>query len=242
MKISYQEYLQNAHKNTPQVYFDYIYRKLSHPLSYLFIRLNITPNQIALSQTFLYIYGAFLVIQNYIILGIIIFMISYLLDFCDGNVARAVIKYKGIPEVTKKKGMILEPMNTNVFLLSFYFSLGYYLWNQTGEIYLFVLAFLTLGTKMVMRYTENNASGMFMNDQERVESLKNVKKKYHSSVINKIKFLLRKSLFAANFYLVVYLIVFIFFPSYAWLVFIVYAGLDTFFNLFRIVNIFVRKY
>lgn len=57
MKMSFREYLDSTKKEYPQIYFNYFYRKLSHPISYIFLNLGITPNQVSVSSIFLALVG-----------------------------------------------------------------------------------------------------------------------------------------------------------------------------------------
>lgn len=242
MQLTYKEFLNYCKKNTPQVYFDYYYRKLSYPLSYLFIRLNITPNQIAITQTVLYLLGAIVIYRGYVVYGLLIFMLSYLLDFCDGNVARAWLKISSLPEVTISKGLLLENLNTNFALFMMYGALGFYLTEQSTHLYFLILAFLVFGIKMISRYTSHQAYPFFQALQKDIITIDNLNVKYQESFVVKVKFFLRKSFFSANFYYVVYLISFTFFPLQAAIIFISYAVLDGALSLLRLVMIFMKSY
>lgn len=242
--ISYQEYKKLAYKNTPQVYFDYLYRHISHFLSYLFVLLRITPNQIGVSSVFLSIIAAFIVGTGRPIEGFLLFMFAYLLDFCDGNVARYLIKTEGIPKVREQKGILIESLNTNLSLLAMYVSLGFYFTNIEENYYYLLFAFLVFGIKIVMRYTVRQSYDSFKDffAKEREKTTKTFLEKYQGSLIARIKFLATKSLFSSNFYLVLYLLVFIFLFDKALYFFILYASLDILLSFMRLMRVFVRKY
>lgn len=241
MKINYPDFIKNARKSSPQVYFDYFYRLLSYPLSYFFYILGITPNQISFAQTILYLIAGWLVFWGSPVLGLMIFIISYLLDFCDGNVARVLMAKKGIPKITLGKGILLENLNTNIGLLAMYFSLGGYFFSIYNKEVFYVFAFLAFGLSMVARYSRFHDSHVFSEYYKQKGSGQSAQKQFESSWLAKIKFSVSKAFFSANFYYIIYLSFFIFLIDYAGLAFLIYAGLDFSLSLVKIARIFLKK-
>ena len=126
MDITYNIYKHFAYKGTPQVYFDYIYRAVSHPITYTLLRFGVTPNGITYSSILLAVAGGAVITLGHPIYGLIVFMVSYLLDFCDGNAARVIIKIRGMSYTAQKRGYIFENLNTNLSILAMYGALGYW--------------------------------------------------------------------------------------------------------------------
>ncbi len=243
MNVSYSEYILKSKKNTPQVFFDYLYRKISHPPSFLFIRFGLTPNVVSFLSFLLMVFGGVLVCFGRPVGGILMFMCSYLLDFCDGNVARIFINTIGLDRIYQKKGALIENFNTNISLLVMYGSFGYFLAVESDNILFLLFAFLVFGVKMVARYGVSQEYSAFKdffsskskNDQPLIE--------YKKSLKNKIKFFLRKAFFSANFYYPLYLAVFLFFDWFCvYAFFIFYAGFDLLYNVMRLLVLFFRKY
>ena len=68
-----------------------VFSKVSIRLSYLFARTSITPNQLTTLSTALALFACLLIPQPSYwnrILGIAIWFLGYIIDFCDGDVAR----------------------------------------------------------------------------------------------------------------------------------------------------------
>lgn len=170
--------------------------------------------------------------------GLIFFMISYLFDFCDGNAARIVMRTRGQTERERKMGILIETVNTNVSLFFFFFSLAVYLGDSSGY-RIGRFGFIIFGAKMVMRYGMYQASRL----SETVSSINQPSSapvlKYSKTWWKEhIKFFLRKSFFSANFYYPVYLLAFLFLPSWkeVMYLFFIYGILDILFSIVRITH------
>ena len=69
----------------------YFYRPVSIYLTYIFLKLNFSANTITLISILVTLLGSLLIIFggiSNIVLGLFCFWLFYLLDFCDGEVAR----------------------------------------------------------------------------------------------------------------------------------------------------------
>ena len=241
MKITYAEYREISVKNTPQRYFDFVYRLVSHPITYLFVRMGATPNFLSMLSVILNIPAMILVIYGNVISGFLTFLLAYIFDFCDGNAARTFIKKIGMSEQKKKFGLLIENFNTNFSLLCLFFSLGWYFSFTHGDVRWFAFSFFVFGIKMVMRYSAHQSSGLVATSNQLSSSevkLISHKKNFFVLLKDQLKFLLRKSLFSFNFYHAVYLIAFIFFPNSAAYIFIVYGSLDVLISIVRIYRSF----
>src|SRR3989344_3346641 len=92
IKIGYKEIKRRQKEDLREGLMEYnIYRHVSSPLTYVFLRLGITPNQITIFSSFLCLLGGiFLSIGAYaaMSIGMLLFLLFKVLDDCDGEVAR----------------------------------------------------------------------------------------------------------------------------------------------------------
>ncbi len=246
MKIDYLNFKKNIQKNTPQVYFDYLYRRISYPLSYLLYLLNITPNAIALSQTILYIISAIIIISTHnIILGLAGFMVSYLLDFCDGNVARVVLSFGKIQKDKLRRGIMLENFNTNIAFICLYLSLGFFLFDKLGYPPILFLAAFAIVVKLVDRYTRLHRYLYDLQhrnqDKNYFHEKKPIMEKFKNSFLFRIKFTVSKSLFSGNFYYTLFLISFLLGMDLFYFLFIIYTLGEIIWGITMTVRSFMKK-
>lgn len=238
MKMSYKEFRTQCEKQTPQLYFDYFYRKISYPVTYFFFLLNVSPFSISLLSVFFNVPAAVLMISGRPKWGLIFFMISYLFDFCDGNAARVVMRTRGQTERERKMGILIETVNTNVSLFFFFFSLAVYLGDSSGY-RIGRFGFIIFGAKMVMRYGMYQASRLSETVTPIVQKPQIPVSKFTFLWFKEhIKFFLRKSFFSSNFYYPVYLLAFLLFPSWKQVMylFFAYGSLDILFSIVRITH------
>jgi hypothetical protein len=242
--MKYKEFLQSVKKNTPQVCFDYVYRKISYPLSYFLYVSGVSANQIAISQTILYGVGAGFIFTGKVLPGIVFFMFAYLLDFCDGNVARVIIKTKGIPVAQMRRGLMLENFNTNFSSLAMFISLSWFFTELRSDNIFLIIAFLAFGSKMLMRYSNRHLGDILKS--ENVGSENEAKAIFApaysgNKFLCHIKFLISKSIFSGNFYFNIYFLTFLFFAEYSVIIFQIYLVTEILFNTIRLFDIFFRK-
>lgn len=237
MQISYKEYIDKSFKNTPQVYFDYFYRRLSHPITFVLLRLGLTPNNFSLISIVLSVLGGIILMLGWPLAGLLVLISGYVFDFCDGNAARVVMKTAaGMAEKKQKYGLLIENFNTNISLLMMYAGLGFYFISLTKNYWPLLLGFMIFGIKMAVRYSAHQFSSIFKNDL--AVTATNDIQKTNNILRDRIKFFLRKSLFSSNFYLAVYLLGFLFLGKKVVILFLVYAVLDGLFSLIRLFRIF----
>ena len=89
--MQFAEFKQRARKPYYTNYMAIVFSRVSVRLSYLFAHTSITPNQLTLLSTFVAILGAAMIQWStyYVrITGILIWFLAYVLDFCDGEIAR----------------------------------------------------------------------------------------------------------------------------------------------------------
>jgi len=89
--MNFREYQARAKKAYYTNYMAMIFSKLSIRLSYAMAHTPVTPNQLTTLSTLVALTGAAMILgfnQDLRILGIAIWFIAYVLDFCDGEIAR----------------------------------------------------------------------------------------------------------------------------------------------------------
>ena len=89
--MHFTEFKQRARKSHYTNYMAIVFSRVSIRLSYLFAHTSITPNQLTVLSTFVAILGAAMIQwpTYYVrIAGIMIWFLAYVLDFCDGEIAR----------------------------------------------------------------------------------------------------------------------------------------------------------
>lgn len=238
MNISYIDYKTYSYKGTPQVYFDAFYRKISHPISFVLVRCGATPMLISVLSFFFAIFAGIFFVFQYPFLGIGCFVISYLFDFCDGNVARVFIKTVGLTDTQQKQGELIETLNTNISLVAMYVGIGMLCTKMYMSPYYLLYAAVVLGIKLSSRYLVRTAYDTFRGNQQSVRPGAEFMKRYQSSSFIKMKFFFTKSFFSANFYYIIYL--FAFLTPHVAIIFILYAGADCLFQLMRAIHVFIR--
>lgn len=243
MKILFKDFLIKSKGSVGEYYFNAIYLIVSHPFSYFFVRLNVSPNQISLLSILAAALGGVLLFGGQVVIGLLLLILAYIFDFCDGNVARVWNKEEmARSEVDKKRGLALESLNTNVGLLALYGGLGFYLFTQTNQIFYLLLGFGAFAGKIIARYTRLHAYNLFSEFHQNQKADSTFAERYKKSLNVRIRFFLLKCLFAGNFYYVVYLATFLFLPFYLPLIFAVYAGLETVLSLIRIFGAIFKNY
>jgi CDP-diacylglycerol--glycerol-3-phosphate 3-phosphatidyltransferase len=66
----------------------YIYRRFSIPTAKLLMRTPLTPNMVTIIATLLGFYAAYLIATQSIIAGVVVLLVSQILDCADGDLAR----------------------------------------------------------------------------------------------------------------------------------------------------------
>ncbi len=119
----------------------YLNRKLSRPLTQLFLRTALTPNQITLLSCLIGLFGAACFFQaDYWgpVWGALLLQLSAVIDCCDGEVAR--MKF-----LESRLGAWLDITLDTVVHLATFIGLGFAVWAQGGTQSPFVLGGLLVG-------------------------------------------------------------------------------------------------
>ena len=128
-------------KPNPYIKIKYIYiNELSSFFSYLFFKLNLSPNLITFINIFLAFIATFIFIldiREYFILGIFIFFSKNVLDNADGFIAR-------IRKKTSKIGSTLDMLSGEIYYFGILISLcfhNYYVNYNTDIFYALIIIF-----------------------------------------------------------------------------------------------------
>ena len=119
----------------------YLNRKLSRPLTRLFLRTALTPNQITVLSCLIGLFGAACFFQaDYWgpVLGAFLLQLSAVIDCCDGEVAR--MKF-----LESRLGAWLDITLDTVVHIATFVGLGFAVWAQGGTQAPFVLVGLMVG-------------------------------------------------------------------------------------------------
>lgn len=242
-KVTYHIFLREAKKPASSPY-TYIYYPITYPLSYALFKLGFTANGISVLSVLTSILGAYVIFREYLVTGIALFLLSYLFDFCDGNVARIHYKYLGLSrtEDSKKRGALLENFYANISYFLFFISLGYYFTLTQASIIYFIAGALAIGSKLIKRYTAlhicfiNRTPGLSFGHEERAGG----KPFYQKGLMSHIKYFFTRVFDSARMYYLSFLIVAILFKPILPLFFIAYALLVILLSITKIVLTFWR--
>ncbi len=119
----------------------YLNRKLSRPLTQLFLRTALTPNQITLLSCLIGLFGAACFFQAGYwgpVFGALLLQLSAIIDCCDGEVAR--MKF-----LESRLGAWLDITLDTVVHLATFAGLGFAVWTQGGTQSPFFLGGLLVG-------------------------------------------------------------------------------------------------
>ena len=235
--ISYKEFLAHCKKDVSRtrIYYTYLYHEVTYPLSYLLYRLSFTANAISIVGIGISCIGGVMIFMHRPILGTSLFLFSYLLDCCDGNVARIHYGYEGRPRgTTQSLGMLLENFYPNISYPLFFISLGAYIFYQSGSMLSLWIAIFASVIKLVTRYTVLHASHLRRSNVAS-EGAHTNKEVYSAGHWNELKYFIVRVVDSARMYYVVFLIVFLALPHQLQYVFITYMFLVIALNSIKII-------
>lgn len=256
--ISYSLFLANCKKDVSRtrIYYTYFYHQITYPLSYILYRLSFTANAISILGIFVSLVGGVLIFLDRPILGTVFFLVSYLLDCCDGNVARIHYGHEKRPRgESQSLGMLLENFYPNVSYPLFYISLGTYLFHLTGAIFFVWIAVVAGIVKLVTRYTVLHASHINKPEKKQETTTGSVlsvsqealvgqtNKEIHSTgSLDEIKYFIVRVLDSARLYYVIFLVVLIAFPAWLPKIFVGYMTLIIILNVIKtLITLKTRK-
>lgn len=239
MTTDYKTFLLFAKKKSA-VRFTYIYYPISYPLSFILFKLGLSANAVSILGIILSIIGGVFIFSGCILSGLLFLLVSYILDFCDGNIARVYRNHLHIVDAEKQKlGLLLENLYANVSYFIFFISLGFYFFTQTNDIRVFLLAVFTYCVKIINRYTSLHVCVV---NKEIVRSIEGRDSHiFKSSTVDNIKFFFTRIVDNARFYYISFIVAFLFFPDIFLYYFILYAGLVLLMNTVKIFLTLKRK-
>lgn len=241
IRITYKTFLENCKKPTAPLY-TYIYFPLIHPLSFLLFKLGFTANGISILSILTSVVGAYFIFKLNLLLGLILFLISYLFDFCDGNVARIHYRYLKIArsDISRKLGLLLENLNANISYFLFFLSIGYYFFITTGNVAYLILTIAAYGIKIIVRYTVlhvcllNRSSNEGRLDKASSEIFK-------KGLLNEIKYFFTRVVDSARLYYLLFLFVLLIFPEFILYFVITYFILIFILNFIKLIITLIRQ-
>lgn len=239
MTIDYKTFREYAQKKNA-VLFTYIYHPISYPLSFLLFKLGFSANGVSILGIILSIVGAVCIFTQYLFAGLLFFLVSYILDFCDGNVARVYRNYFKIVDSDKQKlGLLLENLYANVSYFLFFISLGYYFYLQTNNVYILLGAMFTYGIKIINRYTSLHVCIVNKQEVHAVEGKSG--QVFKTSFVNNIKFFFFRIIDNARAYYISFILAYLIIPNYLLYFFVVYCALVLIMNSIKICLTLIRK-
>ncbi len=145
----------------------FIFRKISIYISWMFATLEISPNIITLiSFLFIMASSALFILGNYFnwLIALILFALAYIIDMCDGEVARLNNKKSSL-------GAFLDPFLDRVGTIIFISAISYSFYILSGKIYIlyFLIFFISLNYFSI--YIDNEAKNLKVADTR--ETLRN---------------------------------------------------------------------
>ena len=143
--MSFSEFRARAGKTRYDNYMAMAFSHASLRLSYLLARTSVTPNQVTLLSTVIGLAGAAMIFNlNYWlrILGVAIWFVAYVLDFCDGEIAR----YKGL---RSEFGHWFDEVTDRIKDVGLFTTVTLLAVRQTGSTIAILLGLLALGGTIV---------------------------------------------------------------------------------------------
>ncbi len=234
--ISFGQFLDHCRKpNAP--FFTYIYFPITFPLSYIFFRLHFSANLISILGIYMSIIGGAVILMGHLLWGIVVILLSYILDFCDGNVARMRYGHLGYSRAPQKLGLMLENLYANVSYAFFFVPIGWYLFIETEQV---VILFLSVGaylSKIISRYTIMHVC--LLNRKDGTEQT--VQGILKDGNPNRIKYFITNIFDNARCYFISSVAVILFFPGLFSLFFSAYCVAIIVINLTKLHLTLIRK-
>lgn len=128
-------------------------RVFSIYLTWIFIRLPFTPNQITIFGTAIYLFGAGLFLKHQFawnLTGVLLIVLSFLIDAVDGELAR----YRKMVTGGGVGGVYVEPVSHDVQYGWVFLPIGLGSFWETGLVWPLVAAFAATSSKLLFRLLE----------------------------------------------------------------------------------------
>ena len=127
-----------------------LFRVFSIYFSAVFIKLKVHPNYISLTAIALLITSASMYISGQFVIGALLLLASFLLDCCDGEVARYTNKQSFY-------GLYLEILHGNLFYGLMFSSLAIGVFLKTGNVLALLFGISALLFKLLVRMNDTHA-------------------------------------------------------------------------------------
>lgn len=157
MKIKQLRQICQSSKEAPslasQTFWGRLNRVFSIYLTYVFIRLPFSPNQITIFGTCVFLAGCLLFARGefkFSLIGWSLIVLSYMFDAVDGELAR----YRNVMKKYDIGGVYVEPVSHDVQYGFMLLPIGYGACAETGSILLIVAAALATIAKLLFRLLE----------------------------------------------------------------------------------------
>ncbi len=95
----------------------FIYRHISTPFTWIFVKLGIQPNTITILSFFLCLIGFYFLSLSHFLIGLSFFLFFNIMDMCDGEIAR-------IRNEVSNEGRYFDRISHYIFVCCFGFGLG----------------------------------------------------------------------------------------------------------------------
>mgnify|MGYP001355000186 CR=1 FL=1 len=136
-------------------YIDTVLETISYPLNTLFYNLGMTPNMVTFLSLVVALFGAYLLYKNYYLAWAFCWMISYLLDVADGQMAR---RYNMVSEGGDYFDHISDNIKMIVLLIVLFFKMpfrSFLLFLLVGIIPMALMIIISLGCQQKIYEREN---------------------------------------------------------------------------------------
>lgn len=146
--MNFEQFRARAGKPYYTNYMAMFFSNLSLRLSYLLIRTSVTPNQVTLLSTAIGLIGAATILSTnywFRILGIVTWFVGYVLDFCDGEIAR----YKSMQS---EFGHWFDEVTDRVKDVGLYTAITLLTARESSSMIAILLGLLALGGTIVYSY------------------------------------------------------------------------------------------
>ena len=240
-RLSFKEFLKYATKPNAPTYTK-MYWPISQPLSYFLYSIGFTPNAVSFTTLGTGIIGGVLLFFDFLIPGLVMLLISYIFDFCDGNVARVYFGHYKVPQGAQVTlGVLIENLYANVSYAFLFLGLGYYFFVHTGNPQYFFFGTLAYVIKLISRYTVLHLSLINRKESIKNELLNKPNLLFATTTANKVKYVFTNIIDNARVYFLSFLIVALFFEQYLIPFFVLYMTYVLLINFAKLSLTLIRR-
>lgn len=148
IKMDFRDFQARAKNPLTTGYMAMVFYKIAIRVSYLFAKTPLTPNQLTAISAIVAIFGATLIQgPHYVvrILGVVLWFLGYILDFCDGDIAR----YK---DMKSDFGHWIEAVSDRTKDVGLYTSLTILAFRAEPSMFVVLFGMLALGGTVTYSY------------------------------------------------------------------------------------------